>query len=118
MNDSIAAVIGPDDPKSTVNVSCSVFSNNPNLNWVWEYEGLQLTTGGRYQVLISEDNRNTTLMISEARYTDSGNYTCVASYQGGSRDYRRTKELILQSKNYVLFHFFQIQFFSVCIWVL
>ena len=107
-NDSKLTVMGPDNPQTTVHVSCSLITTDSNLNWVWEYEGNQLTSGDRYKVIISNDRRNTTLVISEARYTDSGNYTCQVSYRGGSKKYRRTKELIFQSKHCMLFHFFQV----------
>ena len=97
-NDSTLIVIGPEAPESIIHVSCLAVSVYSNLNWIWEYEGIQLTTGSRYQVQISKDRRNSTLVILDARYTDSGNYTCQVSHPGSSKEYKRAKELILESK--------------------
>ena len=97
-NDSTLIVIGPEAPESIIYVSCLAISVYSNLNWDWEYEGIQLTSGGRYQVQVSNDRRNSTLVMLDGRYTDSGNYTCQVSHPGSSKKYRKTKELILESK--------------------
>ena len=89
---SLTVTIGPDNLQSSVNLSCTVV-NASSFEWQWQYNESIINLPGRSQILIGDATRTSILTINKLRYSDAGNYTCIAKYSLGTLNSTRTISL-------------------------
>ena len=88
----LTVTLGPDNLQSSVNLSCTVV-NAGYFDWQWQYNENVLDLPGRSQILIGDATRTSILNINQLRYTDAGNYSCVAKHSLGTVSNTRTISL-------------------------
>ena len=86
-------ILGPDNFQSLITLTCSV-TNSGSFLWQWMYNGSMLSSGDKFQILIKDATRTSTLTIDTLRSTDSGTYTCITN------TYQRQISLLLTGKTY------------------
>ena len=96
---SLTVTLGPDNIQSSVNIFCTVV-NNGFFEWQWQYNENVLDFPGRSQILIGDATRTSILTVNKLRYTDAGNYTCIAKLSLGTANHTRVTELELTGNDY------------------
>ena len=70
--------LGPDNPQSSVRLSCTVTVSGL-FQWTWLHNGNTVLSSDRYQILTGDATRSSILVINKLRYTDEGTYSCVVN---------------------------------------
>ena len=96
---SLNVTLGPDNLQSLVNLSCTVVTTG-SFEWQWQYNESIMNLLDRSQILIGDATRTSILTINKLRYTDAGNYTCIAKYLLGTANNTRVAELELTGNDY------------------
>ena len=78
---SEAVTLGPNNPWSSVRLSCTVTTVFGFFQWTWQHNGDSLLSSERYQILVTGDaTRSSILVINKLNYTDEGTYSCVVNH--------------------------------------
>ena len=70
--------LGPDNPQSSVRLSCTVTVSGL-FQWTWLHNGNTVLSSDRYQILTGDATRSSILVINKLSYTDEGTYSCNVS---------------------------------------
>lgn len=89
--------LGPDNPVSTINITCSVAVFG-TFQWTWQYNNNSLPLDSRFTIDILNNTRVSILSIDELQFSDEGSYTCVINCTTQSNSESRTISLVLKSK--------------------
>ena len=71
-------ILGPNNFQSSITLTCSVI-NSGSFVWQWMYNGNMLSSGDKFQILIKDATRTSTLTIDTLKSTDFGTYTCITN---------------------------------------
>ena len=93
---TLNVIIGPNNLQSSVNISCTVV-NDGSFEWQWQYNE---SIPDRLQILIGDATRTSILTINKLRYSDAGNYTCIAKLSIGTENNTRDTKLELTGNDY------------------
>ena len=71
---------GSNNVQSSVELSCTVI-NEGSFTFSWMGPNGEISNTDRTQLFLADTSRTSILIISRLNLSDSGNYTCISSYQ-------------------------------------